>query len=617
MHPARTEVTAQCQHRKETGEASSVLTTIFFMGKGDSPNHFYCGDNLDVLRLYMQEDETVDLIYLDPPFQSGKDYNLLFVRRDADARASAQMKAFGDTWDWNQSARAAYDEVLGMGRPLSLALETFHRFLGPSRMLAYLSMMAIRLFELHRVLKPTGSLYLHCDPSAGHYLKILLDAVFGPENFRNEIIWKRTNAHGNAKRFGPVHDVLFFYTKTARYTWNPILMDYDDKYLDGKFTKICAVTGKQFQDVTMTGSGTRQGDSGKPWRQYNPTKKGRHWAIPEYVSAKYTEITGKDLGHLPFLKRLDELDRVGLLYHPKPKAGGIPDLRYKFYRDDAPGVPLQDIWTDICVVNSQAKERVGYPTQKPIDLLERIIRSSSNEGDLVLDPFCGCGTTILAAHRHRRRWIGIDISKKADDNIARRLTEEFGEIARQTYDRQAEPQDLESATWLAESGRHQFQRWALTLVGVPTDGMKKGADGGIDGVLYFQEAIVAPIQKIIFSVKSGHHKVGDVRDLRGVMDREKAAIGVVITLNEPTKPMIKEAAEAGFYSTTHAFVPEKFPRIQILTVAELLDGARIKAPLSAVRKGPKRAVAPQKEFSFMQPNLVAVGTSNGNGNGKG
>ena len=581
------------------------------MGKGTSPNHFYCGDNLDVLRLYMQQDETVDLIYLDPPFQSGKDYNLLFVRRDADARASAQMKAFGDTWDWNQSARAAYDEVLGMGRPISQALETFHRFLGPSRMLAYLSMMAVRLFELHRVLKPTGSLYLHCDPSAGHYLKVLLDAVFGAENFRNEIIWKRTNAHNKAKRFGPVHDVLFFYTKTSRYTWNPTLMDYNQGYLDSKFTKICERTGKEFQDVTMTGPGTRQGDSGKPWRQYNPTKKGRHWQPASYVYTKYKELTGQDLNQFPLLKRFDELERIGLLYHPKPKKGGIPDLRYKFYREDALGVPLQDIWTDIFVVNSQAKERVGYPTQKPVELLERIILSSSNAGDLVLDPFCGCGTTIQAAARHHRHWIGIDISNKAEDNIAKRLVGEFGEPALKTYDRQAEPQDIESAAWLAEKDRHQFQRWALTLVGVPTDEIKKGADGGIDGVLYFQEAIVAPLRKIIFSVKSGHHKVSDVRDLRGVLDREKAAIGVVITLNEPTKPMIKEAAEAGFYSTTHAFVPENFPRIQILTVGELLDGARIKAPLSAVRKGPKRAVAPQKEFTFMQSTPIAVGNGKG------
>ena len=583
------------------------------MGKGDSPNHFYCGDNLDVLRLYMQEDETVDLIYLDPPFQSGKDYNLLFVPRDRDARPRAQVKVFEDTWDWNESASAAYHEVLGMGRPISIALETFQRFLGPSRMLAYLSMMSVRLFELHRVLKPTGSLYLHCDPSAGHYLKVLLDAVFGPDGFRNEVIWKRTNAHSGAKRFGPVHDVLFFYTKTSRYTWNPILVAYNPEYLESKFTKVCAITGKQFQDVTMTGPGTRQGDSGKPWRQYNPTKKGRHWQPASYVYTKYKELTGRDLNQFPLLKRFDELDRVGLLYHPKPKKGGLPDLRYKFYRDDAPGVPLQDVWTDIFVVNSQAKERVGYPTQKPIELLERIILASSNEGDLVLDPFCGCGTTILAAHRNRRRWIGIDISPEAEENIATRLSAEFGELSLKTYDRQAEPQDLDSAIWLANKDRFQFQRWALTLVGVPGENIKKGADAGIDGVLFFQEAVVAPVRKIIFSVKSGHHKVSDVRDLRGVLDREKAAIGVVITLSEPTKPMIKEAAEAGFYSTTHAFVPERFPRIQILTVAELLDGARIKAPLSAIRKGPKRAVAPQKEFTFMQSAPVAAG----NGNGKG
>jgi DNA modification methylase len=551
----------------------------------------------------MQEDETVDLIYLDPPFQSGKDYNLLFVPRDRDARPRAQVKVFEDTWDWNESASAAYHEVLGMGRPISVALETFHRFLGSSKMLAYLSMMSVRLFELHRVLKPTGSLYVHCDPSASHYLKVILDAIFGPDSFRNELIWKRTNAHNSAKRYGPVYDVIFFYTKTASYTWNPQFMAYSEKYLK-KFRKIDPLTGKPFREVTLTGPGVRAGDSGKTWGGWNVTQRGRHWQPATYVYTKYLAITGTALNTYPLLKRLDELDRIGMIYWPNKK-GGEPC--YKFFLEDAPGVPLQDVWTDIDAINSQAVERLGYPTQKPIELMERIILASSNEGDLVLDPFCGCGTTIHAAHRHRRRWIGIDISSKAEENIAKRLNDEFGEIARKTYDIQVEPQDLESAAWLAENDRHQFQRWALTLVGVPSDEIKKGADGGIDGVLHFQEAVVAPVRKIIFSVKSGHHKVSDVRDLRGVMDREKAAIGVVITLHEPTKPMIKEAADAGFYSTTHAFVPEKFPRIQILTVGDLLDGARIKAPLSAVRKGPKRAVAPQKEFAFMQPTSVTSG----------
>lgn len=578
------------------------------MAKGKRPNKFFCGDNLEMLRLYLTEDEIVDLVYLDPPFQSGKDYNLLFVRRDGGARAPAQLKAFEDTWDWNEAASAAYDETVAMGRPISLALETFRRFLGPSKMLAYLSMMSVRLFELHRVLKSTGSLYLHCDPSASHYLKIMLDAIFGPENFRNEIVWKRTNAHSGARRYGPVHDILFFYTKTSRYTWNPQLVDYDEKYLE-KFGKICDRTGQKFQDVTMTGPGTRTGDSSKPWRNYDPTKKGRHWQPASYVYNKYKELTGNDLGQYPLLKRFDELDRVGLLYHPKPKKGSIPDLRYKFYLDDAPGVPLQDVWTDIDVINSQAAERRGYPTQKPLELMERIILSSSNKGDVVLDPFCGCGTTVHAAHRHQRRWIGIDISSKAEEHIADRLKTEFGEIALQTYDRHYEPQDLESAISLAENDRLEFQKWALSLVGIGRDESKKGADAGIDGVLAFQEAPGAPVKRIIFSVKSGHHKVSDVRDLRGVLDREKAAMGVVITLNEPTKPMVKEAADAGFYSTTHAFIPEKFPRIQILTVADLLDGARIKAPLAALRKGPKRAVAPQKEFSFMS-------TSGSGSNGK-
>jgi len=554
----------------------------------------YYGDNLDVLRRHV-DDESVDLIYLDPPFQSGRDHNTFF-------KSEAQNRAFLDTWVWDQAAAAAYDEVIRTGKPVATVLESFHRFLGSERggstLMAYLSNMAIRLLELHKVLKPTGSLYLHCDPSASHYLKVLLDAVFGNEEcFKNEIIWKRTNAHNSAKRYGPAHDVILFYGKSDRTKWHPLLQGYEPKYVK-KFGKIDESTGQRFKDENLTGPGVRKGPSGQAWRGiFNPTTIGRHWQPASYLYQKYKELTGQDLSEYPLLSRLDRLDELGMIYWPKKTSRSKHTVslpRYKHFLEDASGIALQDVWTDIDVVNSQADERIGYPTQKPLSLLERIIQASSDEGDLVLDPFCGCGTAVEAAHALGRRWIGIDITHVAIGPIKARLQEAFGEEVKSSIQVVGEPTHLSDARQLATEDRFQFEQWALGLVGARADNKTKGADKGIDGALIFHSPMSPKSEKILFSVKSGKVSSRDVRDLRAVVDREKAAIGVLITLLEPTRDMKAEAAEGGFFGMEGLL---KFPRLQIVTIEDLLAGKRIDAPILTGRKPARRVIA-QKELVF-------------------
>ncbi len=329
-------------------------------------NRLYYGDNLDVLRHHV-EDESVDLVYLDPPFNSNASYNVLFAERDGTLAAS-QIKAFEDTWKWDEGAALAYREVVETGGQVSQVMQAFRTFLSESDMLAYLSMMAPRLIELRRVLKRTGSIYLHCDPSASHYLKLLMDAVFGPQQFRNEIIWKRTSAHSSAKRYGPVHDVILFYGRSGDTQWIGGHEAYDAAYIKQRFAR---GDERPWKDADLTGSGVRHGETGEVWRGFDVTAKGRHWGYPP--------------------SELDKLDEAGLIYWPEKKRGWP---RFKKYLDTAKGVPLQDVWTDIFPINSQAQERLGYPTQKPEALMERIINASTNEQDVVLDPFCGCGTCV-------------------------------------------------------------------------------------------------------------------------------------------------------------------------------------------------------------------------------
>lgn len=522
----------------------------------------YYGDNLDVLRRHVA-DESVDLVYLDPPFNSSRNFNVLFAEQDG-SRAAAQIKVFEDTWQWDSAAAAAYEEVVEAGGKPSQILQAFRLFLGDNDMLAYLSMMAPRLVELRRVLKATGSIYLHCDPTASHYLKLLMDAVFGAENFRTEIIWKRSSAHSDTKQgrkqHGRIHDVLLFYTRSDHWTWNPVYTSYDERYVEDFYKYVEEGTGRMYRLDNLTGPGGAA--KGNP--QYEVMGVTRYW--------RYSR------------KKMEELIRQGRVVQTKP--GGVPS--YKRYLDEMSGVPLQDLWTDIRPISSQGAERLGYPTQKPEALLERIIASSSNEGDLVLDPFCGCGTTIAAAQALNRRWTGIDITHLAINLIRTRLRDSYGTSAKFVVI--GEPTTVKDAEELARTDQYQFQWWALGLVGARPVEQKKGADKGIDGRLYFHEEGKKGKQtrQAIFSVKAGHVTSSQVRDLVGVLAREKAELGILISFQEPTRDMRKEAASAGFYESPWG----KHPKVQLLTVGDLLQGKTVDMPRTAgtnrtFKKAPK------------------------------
>jgi DNA modification methylase len=537
-------------------------------------NQLYYGDNLDVLRRYVR-DASVDLVYLDPPFNSRQEYSVLFAEKDG-SRSSSQVRAFEDTWEWNLDSRQAYEEIVEAGGRVADVMLAFHTFLGNTDMMAYLAMMAPRLVELRRVLKETGSIYLHCDPTASHYLKILMDAVFGPTMYRTEIIWKRSSAHSDAKQgrkiHGHIHDTILFYTKDNSWIWNTLYTPYDPAYVENFYRYIEPGTGRKYRVDNLTAS-RPGGDTSYAWKGVKPYK-GRYWA---YSRAN-----------------MEKFDREGRLLYSK---SGIPV--YKRYLDEMPGVSLQDVWTDIPPIGAQAKERLGYPTQKPEALLERILSASSNEGDVVLDPFCGCGTTVQVAQKLNRRWIGIDITHLAIGLIKKRFSDTFGEEIRKTYEVIGEPTDVAGAATLAEQDKYQFQWWALGLCGARPAEQKKGADRGIDGRLYFHDDDSGKSKQILFSVKAGGVTVSQVRDLRGTLEREKAEIGVFLCFEAPTKPMMKEAAEAGFYKSTDG---TSYPRMQVLTVEQLLRGQQVQYPLhrrdATFKQAPRSRPAPASKLSL-------------------
>ncbi len=476
------------------------------MDKSNWINRLYYGDNLNILRDFIP-DESVDLIYLDPPFNSNATYNLLFKEKDGKA-SEAQIEAFDDTWQWDRTAEEIYYELVKDGPDrLSKLIEAMRTFLGSNDMMAYLVMMAVRLVELHRVLKSTGSIYLHCDPTASHFLKMELDAVFGSDNFRREIIWSIETSSGfksQANNWIRGHDTVLYYCK-SKYKFN-----------------------KQFLPLSPN-----------------------------------------------TIKRYDKTDEDGRKFKIYYDNG---NGERRVYLDKSKGRPLTDTWTDIIgfqTVN-QGDEYLGYPTQKPEALLERIIEASSNEGDVVLDPFCGCGTAVAVAERLKRRWIGIDITHLAITLMKKRLDDTFGKEL-SPYKVIGEPEDLSGARELFKIDPYQLQWWALGLVdGKPAGGTKKkGADRGIDGYInFFDEP--GKVKRVIISVKGGKVQSPYIRDLKGVVEREDAQIGLLITLEPPTKPMIKEAAEAGFYESP--LIGKKYPKIQILTIEELIDGKELEYP---------------------------------------
>ncbi len=633
-------------------------------------NRLYYGDNLDVLRTHIG-DESVDLIYLDPPFNSNANYNILF-KSPAGKSADSQIEAFEDTWHWNDKAEAAFHDVMVSGNTdVAELLRAMRGFLKENDMMAYLAMMAVRLIELHRVLKPTGSLYLHCDPTASHYLKLLLDGVFGPTNFRNEIVWRRTNAHNKLSRpYGPIHDTILFYSRTENMEFHPGRSPYPQSYVDNSFPyndeRGC------YQSNVLTGAGTRKGESGQPWLQYDPTKKGRHWAIPKKL---LDDVDVPDASTVQDILSL--LDARGLILHPKSE-DSIP--RYKQYLDTSEGTLFQDIWAyqpgtrgilrgtpdgideDVKWLDS-TDEKLGYPTQKPLGLLERILNASSNPGDVVLDPFCGCGTAVDAAQKLGRQWIGIDVTHLSIGLIERRLQDRYGpnlgakgaknpprngpdtanpprngegdraavegpgvtrskagqadtapsvspdglppprsgEEFALSYEVIGTPNDLDSALKLAAEEPHQFQYWITQAVdGQPYQGGRKGADRGIDGYLYFT-GHDRKTEAAIISVKAGRNVgVAMVRDLKGVIEREKAPIGIFICAVNPTREMEREAAAAGVYEGADG---RTYPRLQLYTLAEYFAGLRPKVPLldrqAAYKKAAREDVGKGRQGSLL------------------
>lgn len=535
-------------------------------------NKLYYGDNLEVLQRYVK-DETVDLVYLDPPFNSRQDYNVLFAEKDG-SQSSSQIHAFEDTWEWNNESMRAYEQIVEQGGRVADALRAFKTFLFNTDMMAYLAMMAPRLIELRRVLKPTGSIYLHCDPTASHYLKILMDAVFGPQFFRNEIVWKRSSAHSDAKQgaqhFGRITDTILFYSKDQKTIWNPLYAPYDEKYLERDYRRIDE-NGRRYRIGDLSGPGGAA--KGNP--SYEVMGVTRYW--------RYSK------------EKMDQLIAEGRVIQTRP--GAVP--QYKRYLDEMLGVGIQNLWDDLPNINNRSNEMLGYATQKPEALLERILKASSNEGDLVLDPFCGCGTTVQVAQRLNRRWIGIDITHLAIGLIKKRLSDAFGPEIKSTYDVIGEPTDYAGAAALAAEDKYQFQWWALGQVGARPADQKKGADRGIDGRLYFHDDESGQSKQIVFSVKAGHVTVPQVRDLVGVRAREKAEIGVFLCFEEPTKPMLREAAEGGLYKSSDGTT---YPRLQILTIQQILDGKQPQYPLhrrdATFKKAPRSRPAAAENLTL-------------------
>jgi len=517
-------------------------------------NRLLFGDNLNWLRdAKVFPDASVDLVYLDPPFNSNADYNVLF--REASGEASqAQFHAFTDTWNWADAAQT-YAEFVDHCPNTAVVemVEALHSFLKNSPMMAYLAMMAPRLVELHRLLKPTGSLYLHCDPTASHYLKLVLDGVFGAKNFRNEISWKRSQPKSHTSvNFPNCRDIIFRYSKGDSVTFNKVYGKYDPDYLE-KFYRFTDEKGRRY----------RLGDITNP-------NKNRPNLTYEFLGVTRVWRWTKD--------RMQKAYDDGLIYQSKP--GSVP--QEKRYLDEMEGQPISDDWDDIEHLHGGVRanfesESLGYPTQKPQALLERILEASSNPGDIVLDPFCGCGTTIHAAQKLSRQWIGIDVTYLAINLIKRRLKDAFGADAQ--FEERGQPTDFGSAKALAELDKWQFQQWALSLIDARprTEGDGKGADRGVDGMLYFYES-KEKREKILVQIKGGHVGRDDVATLLGDVNNQKFVGGILITLEKPTKPMREEAADAGRYESK-LWHKTDYPKIQILTIEGLLSGKeRVEAP---------------------------------------
>lgn len=514
-------------------------------------NQLYFGDNLDVLRKYV-ENESVDLVYLDPPFNSNRNYSVIFNRNgQVDVDNTAQIQAFEDTWHWTSVTEEQFTELIATapGR-LADAISAARTLLGENDALAYLVNMAPRLQELYRVLKPTGSLYLHCDPTMSHYLKALLDSIFDARNFLSEVIWQRTATKGDAlRKYGAVHDVLLVYRKGDGYTFNPVFAEQDGAY-QGRFN-LDDDDGRGPYRLAPLDSPNPRPNLTYDYKGYAPPVKG--WRVSREV--------------------MEQLDEEGRLAFPKKSTGRIAR---KHYLQEQQGRKVTDVWTDIAPLQGASAEKLGYPTQKPLALLERVLSASSNAGDVVLDPFCGCGTAIDAAQKLGRRWIGIDITFISVDLIEKRLLNTYGPEIANTYRVNGIPQDLAAARALFNQSAFEFERWAVAMVGGQPN-QKQVGDKGIDGVARFPTDARGGIGKILVSVKGGQTiNPSMVRDLIGTVEAQKAAMGIIVTLQPATKGFQDAVDHGGVY--THPGDGRTFPKIQHVTVAELLKGRRLRVP---------------------------------------
>ena len=542
----------------------------------------FFGDNLEILRKKIPSD-FFDLIYLDPPFNSNRNYNVLFKEGLQDS--PAQVHAFEDSWHWNDESKHSFDYLVTKTNDnISNLMQALEKMIGHNDMMAYLTMMTVRLIELHRVLKKNGSLYLHCDPTASHYLKILLDAIFGKTNFRNEIVWKRSNSpKAQTKQFGSQHDIILFYSKSDGFVFNKAYSSVDDEY------------AKSFSYDDKDGRG--------PYQTVAIVAGG----VQKYAGRKNFEFQGIKAMWLYTKDNLDEMYQNNLLVKTK---GGL--FRKKMYLKDVEGRLVSDIWFDgdVKPLQGVSGESLGFPTQKPEALLERIINASSKESDLILDPFCGCGTTVAVAERLKRNWVGIDITTLAINLIKRRLRDQFGLGVKQIIT-DGLPTDLAGAKEMFQKDAFQFEYWALDLINaMPAQGKSKdnmrGADKGIDGVIKFIKDIKGKDEyeygKVVVQVKGGGVQRNQIATLISDTQREKADAGIFITLEKPTKPMMSEAFEAGTF-TTRLTNKLEFPKIQILTVEELLRGVIPKLPQAMVKDYHKKAKAVEIEDNKCQAGL--------------
>lgn len=536
-------------------------------------NRLFYGDNLAVLRESIA-DESVDLVYLDPPFNSNRSYNVLFKNKSG-TDSQAQIEAFDDTWTWSQQSEEQYDQLVRYAPPrVAECVRALRGLVGPNDVLAYLVMMTSRLVELHRVLRSTGSLYLHCDPTASHYLKIVLDSIFDPRNFRGEIVWRRYGAHNDVKKnYAAVHDSILFYAKSPAATFTTQYLEHDPEYVERAY-RHKDPDGRRWQSQNLASPNPR------PNLTYPYTALNQETYEPHPNGWKVSP------------ERMLELDQQGRLVYPSKPTGR---LRVKNYLDEMKGPALGDLWADVPPLTGSNAERLGYPTQKPVALLERILAASSNPGDVILDPFCGCGTSIDAAQRMGRQWIGIDVTFLAVDLIEKRLKDTFYDH-QISYDVRGIPEDLEGALSLFKANPFDFERWAVSLVDA-TPNERQVGDRGSDGVIRFPTDNRTGMGMGLVSVKGGKTvNPAMVRDLAGTIDHHRADLGVFVCMTKPTGGMLEVARHSGDY--VWPVDGRRFPRLQISTIESLLAGQKPQMPTPILPYSRSRRLVSDQQYQF-------------------